>query len=236
MIVRHDGDTFLLITQPDHAQLAETLVRAIRTEPALAGDARRTILFATREHDNGWLEVDALPMVDAASGRPCDFMSGVAAVKHELWLRGIARAAKTDALAGALIAEHAVTVYGYRRADPAWTSFFSTIGSMRDALLQRIGFTERAVFDAYYRCVRLGDSFSLQFCNSWTDPSDTLGYHAEMQGTSLLIAPDPFDGKTVTLRVVGRRIPARQYRDDAQVRAAIAAATPEIVTGTARGM
>ena len=236
MIVRNDSDTFLLITQPDHAQLAETLVRAIRTEPALAGDARHTILLATREHDNGWQEVDALPTVDPATGRPCDFMSGSAAVKHELWLRGIARAAKTDALAGALIAEHAVTVYGYRRTDPAWASFFTTIGSMRDALLQRIGFTERGVFDAYYRCVRLGDSFSLQFCNGWSDPSNTFGYRAEMQGTSLLIAPDPFDGKPVRLRVVGRRIPARAYRDDADLRAAIAASTPEIVTGTACGM
>jgi hypothetical protein len=236
MIVRDDGDAFLLITQPDHAQLAETLVAAIRTEPALAGAARQTILFATREHDNGWIEVDALPEVDPATGRPCDFMSGSAPVKHELWLRGIARAAKEDALAGALIAEHAVTVYGYRRADPAWTSFFSTIASMRDALLQRIGFTERAVFDAYYRCVRLGDSFSLQFCNDWTDPSDTLGYRAEMRDTTLWIAPDPFAGETVTLRVVGRRIPARQYRDDAEIRAAIAAVAPEIVTGTAHGM
>ena len=136
MIVRNDGETFLLITQPDHAQLAETIVRAMRTEAPLFGDARRTILLATREHDNGWIEVDALPTVDPATGRPCDFMSGPAAMKHELWLRGITRVAKTDALAGALIAEHAVTVYGYRRGDAAWSSFFSTIGSMRDALLQ----------------------------------------------------------------------------------------------------
>src|SRR5688500_7380168 len=118
MIIRDDGDTFVLITQPDHAQLAETIIAAIRTEPALNGAARRTILLATREHDNGWIEVDAFPTVDSATGRPCDFMAGPAAVKHELWLRGIARAAKTDGFAGALIAEHALTVYGYRRGEP----------------------------------------------------------------------------------------------------------------------
>lgn len=238
MIVRDDHDTFLLITQPDHAQLAEAIVAAIRTEPPLAGAARRTILLATREHDNGWTEVDALPTVDPATGRPCDFMSGPATVKHELWLRGIARTAKADGLAGALVAEHALTVYGYRRGERAWASFFSTIEGMRDALLQRLGFTaaDRQTFDAYYRCVRLGDSFSLQFCNGWTEPATTLGYQAEMHGMTLLIAPDPFAGAAVPLRVVGHRIPARPYRDDAQVRAAIAAATPEIVMGTARGM
>ena len=236
MIVRNDGDTFLLITQPDHAQLAETLVSAFRTEPPLSGPARHTILFATREHDNGWLEVDALPTVDPATGRPCDFISGPATLKHELWLRGIARAAKTDALAGALIAEHAVTVYGYRRGDPAWAPFFSTIASMRDALLQRLSPIDAATFDAYYRCVRIGDSLSLQFCNGWTDPSTTFDYRSELRGTTLLIAPDPFRGEALNLRVVGRRIPVRQYHDDAEVRAAMASATPEIVTGTARGM
>jgi hypothetical protein len=236
MIVRDDRDAFLLITQPDHAQLAEMIVAAVRTEAPLDGAARRAILLATREHDNGWIEVDALPSVDASTGRPADFMSGPAPVKHALWLRGIARAAKADALAGALVAEHALTVYGYRRDDAAWTSFFSTIESMRDALVERTGLTDRAMFDACYRCVRLGDSFSLQFCNGWTAPATTLGYEAVMDGTTLRIAPDPFDGATVNLRVVGRRIPARRYLNDAEVRTAVAAATPEIVTGTACGM
>ena len=137
-----------------------------------------------------------------------------------------------------LRAEHALTVYGYRRGDAAWASFFSTIEGMRDALLERAGVSgsDRETFDAYYRCVRLGDSFSLQFCNGWTEPATTLGYRAELRGTTLLIAPDPFGGATVRLRVVGHRIPARQYRDDAQIRTAIAAATPEILSGTAQGM
>jgi hypothetical protein len=238
MIVRDEHDTFLLITQPDHAQLAEAIMAAVRTEPPLDGAARRTILLATREHDNGWTEVDAFPTVDPATGRPCDFMSGPAPVKHELWLRGIARAAKADGLAGALVAEHALTVYGYRRGEASWAPFFSTIEGMRDALLQRVGmFTgaSRDTFDAYYRCVRLGDIFSLQFCNAWAEPSTALGYRAEMQGATLLISPDPFAGATVALRVVGHRIPARQYRDDAQVRTAMAAVTPEIVAGVARG-
>jgi hypothetical protein len=219
--------------------LSETIMAAVRTEPPLEGPARRTILVATREHDNGWTEVDASPTVDPATGRPCDFMSGPAPVKHDLWLRGIARAAKSDGLAGALVAEHALTVYGYRRGEAGWAQLFSTIEGMRDALLQRLGMfsgASRDTFDAYYRCVRLGDMFSLQFCNAWTDPSTTLGYRAEMQGTTLLISPDPFAGATVALRVVGHRIPARRYRDDAQVRTAIAAVTPEIVIGTARGM
>jgi hypothetical protein len=238
MIVRAEGATFLLITQPDHAQLAETIVAAMQTEPPLEGPARRTILLATREHDNGWMEVDAEPTIDPETGRPCDFVSGPARVKHELWLRGITRVAKTDPLAGALVAEHAVTVYGYRQREPAWAPFFGAIEALRDALLQRIGmFTgaARETFEADYRCVRLGDALSLQFCSAWTEPQTTLGYQASVNRATLLVAPDPFAGASVLLRAIGRRIPARRYRHDADLRAALAAATPEVITGDARG-
>lgn len=238
MIVRDEGDAFLLITQPDHAQLAEAMVAAIRTEPALEGPARQTILLATREHDNGWAEVDAAPTIDPDSGRPCDFISGPAPVKHELWLRGVARAAKADELAGALVAEHALTVYGYRRRETVWAPFFSTIEGMRDALLQRVGLFKgpgRHVFHDCYRCVRLGDAFSLQFCNAWVDPSTTLGYRSAVSGTTLLIEPDPFAGAAVELRVVAHRIAAGRYSDDGDLRAAVAASRPVILNGTACG-
>lgn len=238
MIVRDEGATLLLITQPDHALLAETIVAAIHTEPPLEGPARRTILLAAREHDNGWTEVDAEPTIDPGTGRPRDFMSGPARVKHELWLRGITRVAKTDPLAGALVAEHAVTVYAYRRGEPEWARFFGTIEAMRDALLQRIGkFTgaPRETFEAEYRCVRLGDALSLQFCNAWAEPQTTHGYQASVNRATLVVAPDPFGVASVPLRVIGRRVPARRYRDDADLRMAIAAATPEVVTGEARG-
>ena len=46
MIVRDEGDTFLLITQPDHARLAEQIGAAMRTEPALETADRDAILLA----------------------------------------------------------------------------------------------------------------------------------------------------------------------------------------------
>jgi hypothetical protein len=238
VIVRDEGSTLLLITQPDHARLAEEIVAAMRTEPALFGPSRDLVLLATREHDNGWAEVDAEPIIDPRTSRPCDFMSGPAAVKHELWPRGIARVARTSPRAGALIAQHAMTVYSYREADAEWSGFFAELASMRDALLERTDGTSpeaRRAFEAEYRVVRLGDALSLQFCNGWREPQTTLDYTARVEGNTLLIAPDPFGGATVPLRVIGRRIPARAYRDDADLRTAVANATPEIVTGFARG-
>lgn len=238
MIVRDEGDSFLLITQPDHARLARDIVAAMRTESALDGPSRATVLFATREHDNGWMEVDAEPTIDPATGRPCDFIAGPARVKHELWPRGITRAAQSDLRAGALIAQHAITVYAYRATEPEWQPFFGPITTMRDELLEQIGAASGAARDAFeqeYRCLRLGDSLSLQFCNGWTDPQETYGYRAALRGSSLVISPDPFDGASVPLKVLARRVPARRYASDADLRRAIATAVPEVLEGETKG-
>jgi hypothetical protein len=238
MIVRDDGSSFLLITQPDHARLARDIVAAARTEPALQGEHRDTVLLATLEHDNGWLEVDAEPTIDPATGRPCDFINGPAHVKHELWPRGIRRVARTNPRAGALIAQHALTVYNYREAEREWRPFFGSITALRDDLLEQVGAADgaaREAFDRQYRCVRLGDLLSLQFCNGWTDPHETFGYRATLDGARLLVTPDPFGGGVVALRVMARRIPARRYTSDADLRAAMAVSVPEFLEGEARG-
>ena len=238
MIVREDGASFLLITQPDHARLARDIVAAIRTEPVLDTAARETVLFATLEHDNGWLEVDAEPTIDPASGRPCDFISGPAHVKHELWPRGIRRVARTNPRAAALVAEHALTVYHYRAAEAEWQSFFGAITALRDDLLRQVMALDgpaRQAFAEQYRCVRLGDVFSLQFCNGWTEAHETSGYTARLERNELLITPDPFAGGVVQLRVMARRIPARSYASDADLRATMAESVPEILEGAAYG-
>ena len=237
MIVRDEADSFLLITQPDHARLAERIGAAMRSEPALATGDRDAVLLGIREHDNGWAEVDAEPEVEPATGRPRDFMSGSPRVKYDLWLRGIARAAQMNPHAGALVAEHALTVYAYRRGDAEWQTFFDAVTPIRDDLLKQIGMLTgeaREVFQRQYRCVQLADAFSLQFCGGWSDVS-SLEYQAIMRGNDLLISPDPFDGATIPLQVLGRRITARRYKSDGDVRAAVAAAPVLVVEGQARG-
>jgi len=238
MIVRDEGSTFLLITQPDHARLSADLVGAVQTEPALRTRARDTVLLATREHDNGWAEVDAEPAIDPM-GRPRDFMTGPAAIRRELWARGITRVAKMDAHAGALVAQHAITVYGYRQGDPEWKPFFTSIFAMRDDLLEQLGLQTGAPRDAFeleYRCVFLGDALSLQWCNAWPGPEPALDYRGTMEGDTLRVSPDPFGGATVPIRVLARRIPNRRYQDEADLRETLAATTPIVVAGEARGV
>jgi hypothetical protein len=83
--------------------------------------------------------------------------------------------------------------------------------------------------------VQLADAFSLQFCNDWPEPHPVLDYYAVMREGTLVITPDPFAGATIPLRVLGRRIPARRYRDDADLRDMLAANAPDVIVGAASG-
>ena len=110
---------------------------------------------------------------------------------------------------------------------------------MRDEILRRLGVTGGTALETFerdYRCVRLGDLFSLHFCNGWSSPQDALGYQSELRGNTLVIAPDPFGGATVPIRVLARRIPARRYSSDADLRKTLADVVPELVEGEARGL
>src|SRR5215218_4923039 len=71
MIIRPAANHLHFITQSDHARLSREVMEAC---PALLANPRRSeVLHAIGEHDNGWAEPDAAPIVDPATGTPLDF-------------------------------------------------------------------------------------------------------------------------------------------------------------------
>ncbi|HEX2162583.1 MAG TPA: DUF3891 family protein, partial [Thermoanaerobaculia bacterium] len=75
MIVYDEGEAWRVVTQPDHARFAGELVALWRAHGVPEHPRRDDLLFAVREHDNGWREEDAAPSWNAAAGRPHDFLS-----------------------------------------------------------------------------------------------------------------------------------------------------------------
>jgi hypothetical protein len=235
MIIRQVGHYLVLITQPDHARLSGEIMARWHGRGAPRPAARDVILFAAREHDNGWMEPDQDPAVDPDSGRPYDFIDAPDALKQSVWPRGLERAGVQHPYAGALIAQHALTVYRRHRDQLAWASFFETIEGFRRRLLAAAGVDPRDL-ETDYQTVLLGDFVSLVFCNAWQEPLEAGGYRLRLSGRTLRLAPDPFGGSTVDLRVPARRIPARRYRSNADLRETLAAAPREIWQGTAVGV
>src|SRR3954454_17036088 len=119
MIIRRDGTSLLFVTQPDHARLAADLLN--RWEGFADHPRRAALLLAARDHDNGWRELDEALVFDPAEGCAFDFITAPDSVKHAVWPRAVDRLAETSPYAAALVAQHALFVYGSHQDEASWS-------------------------------------------------------------------------------------------------------------------
>lgn len=239
MILRPAGDGRLyLITQPDHAALAGAIISGWNPAAFTPAAARPAVLLAVARHDNGWEEIDACPTLNPETGRPYDFMSAPFEFKQEIWPRGVRRLAASSPQAGALVAQHGLTIHGHRRGEETWRPFFEEIDRLRSSLLALCEAEEgdaRQAFERNYDLVYLGDLMSLVFCNRWAEPQAARGYRIALQGDDLIVSPDPFEGRSVKFEVQAREILDREYHSDAELRRAWTEAPRVLLAGRARG-
>jgi hypothetical protein len=245
MIVRETESGLLLIRQPDHAALAARVIEAWLDRDVPSRPSREAALLATRVHDDGWIEEDEVPVWDAASGRPCEFIAHPLARRQALWPRAVSKAGERSTYVAALVAQHALTAYRHYEHDGAWSEFFRTMETLRDTwfhapprgpaaidppLDDRLGFLQD------YAIVRLGDLVSLAFCTGWPTPHECEGYHIQGEGTRVRIAPDPFEGRRVELRVEARRLSRPTYASAEDLAAAWHEALVVELEGVAEGV
>jgi hypothetical protein len=233
MLVVPEAGRLVIVTQHDHARLAGELLSLWRAD-GLPGHPRRDeLLFAVREHDNGWREADSAPRADPESGRPLDFRGVPREARIEIWLRGAARHAGGRPWPALLIAHHALALHRDRRGEEVWDEeLFDPLDELYETLLGRSGGDPdeaRAEAAADYRFLELADALSLAACCRWREPGQGGGYRwryrpggAGVAG-ELELEPFPLAGAT-TFRLPCRAIPDRRYRGDADLGGELAAA------------
>jgi hypothetical protein len=234
VIVRVSPDHLELITQPDHAALAAQVMAAWRRNDLPTSPRRDTILLATREHDNGWIEEDRSPIVDPATGQLLDFIDAPEPVRQRIWPRGVERL-EAEPYASALVAAHALNVSARHRQFPSWDPFFEQMERMLEDALRRAAPATLDDLRHDYFFVRMGDLISLAFCNEWRELRRLGDYALRVEGNRVMIAPDPFEGAAIGLNIPARQLPNRRYSSPADADAAFATGTPVTIAGTASG-
>jgi hypothetical protein len=213
--------------------MAAVLMTAWR-DPAFDTSPRRsTVLHAIREHDNGWREVDAAPLLDETTRTPLDFVSAPDAVRRALWPRGV-EALAARPYSAALVAHHAIRVHESSRENPAWGPFFGTLEALRERYLAASACGPDELTADYF-FLRMGDLMSLTLCTGWSGPFSDGGYHLRLEGARLIVKPDPFGGTDVPCSVPARRLPNRPFNGPADAASAFAAARPEALALVASG-
>lgn len=241
MIIQAAGPGALLITQPDHAALSARIMTAWRDRDFDRHPRRSSVLLAIGQHDNGWREVDAAPVLDT-SGRMLDFMNVPADTRRAIWPRGVRRLV-SNPWAAALVAQHAVHVYRHYRDEGEWAPFFSELESSRDEHVRRAAASQPrnetaldldVLLDDYF-FVRMGDLLSLTFCNGWTEAPDELGYDIRCNGQTLSVCPDPFGRSEFAIEVTARELPRTGFESPAEAARAFDSAPAAPYRGVARG-
>jgi hypothetical protein len=244
MIVVHDGDSFLLVTQNDHAHFSGELLSLWRDDGLPGAPRRSDIVFAGREHDNGWREADAAPRVDAATGEPFGFLSLPAPDRIEIWRRGIHRYRAERPYAALLIHQHAIALHQALGADDEYADLLDEVRASRDRLLEACGVEESTLLDDY-PLIQLADAVSLVACRCFSGrrennegPTPALGRAGRRfwrEDGDVVIDPLPLAGAT-RFRIPCRRIERRRYRSDVDLLDALAPARWEALEIRVRGV
>lgn len=222
MIVATEQDNWLFVTQPDHAAFAAELMSLWRAEGVPDHPRRAELLFAVREHDNGWREADAAPRWNPERGRPHDFLTMPRRDRIEIWERGVARFAGEHPYAALLITRHARRLHRDRRGDEAWQGLLETLDELERGLVEATGATEEEIA-ADDRLLDRADTLSLAVCNGWTESFERHGVRARVVDGALALDPFPLAGAT-TFRIPCRRIAVRDYGGDATLGGELVAA------------
>lgn len=222
MIVVPEGPALLLVTQPDHAWLSGEILSLWRAD-GLPGHPRRgELLFAAREHDNGWREADSAPRCDPERKGPYDFISIPREDRIAIWERGTARCSGEHPYAALLVTRHARVLHQDRRGQEEWEPFLAYLEELERGLAEETGVSEDEVVSGY-RFLDLADLISLAVCNRWKEPFERHGVRGEVRGNTVHLDPFPLAGAT-TFALPCRRIPSRPYRGDADLGSELAAA------------
>jgi hypothetical protein len=226
MIVVPEDGRLRMITQADHAHLAGEIVSLWRADGLPANPRRAEVIFAAREHDNGWREADSAPRVNPATGRPHDFVTMPDGPRIEIWRRGVERhvlPGPEHRYAALLICHHAEVLHAARRGEPRWDEeLFEPLEELIDWLLEETGAAPEALA-ADYSHLALGDRISLAACQASSEPFETAGYRGRFVDGTVLLSPFPLAGAT-TFRVRCRTISNRPYADPVDLIGELAAA------------
>ncbi|MGD2115003.1 MAG: DUF3891 family protein [Acidobacteriota bacterium] len=226
MIVVPEGDRLRMITQADHAHLAGEIVSLWRADGLPGNPHRGDVIFAAREHDNGWREADSAPRVDPATGRPHDFLTLPDGPRIEIWRRGVERHCLNGPerpYAALLICRHAEVLHSGRRGEPRWDEqLFEPLEELITWLLEETG-TAPESLSADAAHVALGDRISLAACRGSTEPFVTAGTRGRFADGTVYLSPFPLAGAT-TFRVRCRTISDRSYADAVDLIGELAAA------------
>ncbi len=227
---------WLLIRQPDHARLAGEFARrwgnALFPEPQPRDQAILGISF----HDEGWVEQDALPQRNPATGAPRQFLELSAGEFLPIWKRSIRRGYEHGPAAGWLVSWHFSELAKMRLARPetpatdraAFASFVEKQEKSREQALAHIMLHGHEQLMACGKLLQFCDLLSLYACLGADAPlaapqsfllhsGEEQRIRLELHHGDIRLVPYPFDVSEMRLSVPAWRLSRARFESDQEL-------------------
>ena len=257
MIVRDRGDSWQIVLQPDHADLAAQFARAWGNEHGFAAPTPLApVVVASARHDDGWAVWERAPALDREGVAPRNFLD-VEVPSHLAFYRAmIAAVLDQDPYAGLLVSMHGAGIYrGRYGTQPSLKltfadevrdqveAFVAEQEELHVRLVAQLGVSEEERW-TNYRFLQVYDRLSLYFCLRDVEagepdvlepvPRDYEGAEAPLAlkpagPWRVRVDPYPFAESPATFRLVRRVLPKAGERDGKSFRREFAATVPEEV-------
>ena len=250
MLFRELADgSWLAVSQPMHALVSGQMARAWGAPGFARPEPFEDIATACAQHDVAWMDWEAAPTFDPATGRPTQFRQVGAKDHAPMWAAGVRRAlAAWGPWVGLLVSRHGSRIYAAyqdrHRVSEADTAAAETYqreqGALRADLMARLGVTEAQLEEAA-ALVAVTDALSLAACGGiatlgWSGLAPLAGggevpLKLEEGDGVMTVAPWPFAVPEVLLQWTGRRFaPGTRWTEAEAMRRDYAAAPLERVT------
>ncbi|WP_221028881.1 DUF3891 family protein [Actomonas aquatica] len=261
MIRAETDDSWVLITHPDHAQLAGEFADAWGNDQFGRPAPFPPIRHAVYHHDDGWIARDAKPSLTPA-GKPEAFtrdLVGAYSAFEEIDLpsylnvraEATAAVAKQDPLAAVMVSMHTVNLLT-EQADvdsirpehrEAYETFIAAQRAWQEATIKEHG-ADPAAMQRGFEFLQCCDNLSLIVCSGYDSPRELRHQHPDRDGklhpltctplgpTTWRISPWPFATDEINCQLPRRTIAKSAFSDQDGYRAVVAATVPEPIAIT----
>lgn len=246
MIRRDDGNDWLLIAQADHAHLSGQVAAVWGNEAVPPLPVPDLLVPAIRDHDEGWRDWECAPKVDVGTGRPVQFTEMPMAESTAIWSRSIAFCGRGSPLGGIWVSRHFCWLAEQaqqNRTDPDDLAAIEAFLNQQEPLQRQWREEASAALDEEqveelirngFRFVQFFDRLSLWLCCAPRSEPYEIGFPVDQSlrlipetPSDIKIAPWPLSIDRLELTVPVRRLLARPYTDDTDLRSTLTAAPLE---------
>lgn len=250
MLVRDAGDSWEIVLQTEHGELAGQFAAAWSPRP----EPFESLHTVARRHDDGWFIWERGPCLDP-EGRPANFLDVPVPIHLSFYKAAIVAVTAEDQYAGLILSMHGAGIYKHRyglqsdlrmrfvdEAAPDARAFVAAQEEDHPRRRAELGIDEAEAWRAYH-LLQAWDRLSLYVCLRDLEageretipavPFDDRDVELRLEPRGprrVIVDPWPFAGSTTEVEVERRSLAKNPWTSDGEFREAFFAAAVERVT------